>query len=188
MTFGSIYRPLKGVTTMDRILAPIDGSRHALKALDLACDLAVKFGAKLSVIYVISEQRLPPQLRHMVEVEHLTETSPPDLPAPGGLSGGLGAALQKARSAETDRAAHEALGKRLLDEAERTAVLKGLKGTETTLVYGDPASEILALANAAKADMIVMGSRGLSNLKGLLVGSVSHKVMHLADCTCVTVK
>jgi magnesium-transporting ATPase (P-type) len=32
---------------MDAILAPIDGSRHAHKALDLACDLAVKFGAKL---------------------------------------------------------------------------------------------------------------------------------------------
>jgi nucleotide-binding universal stress UspA family protein len=173
---------------MDTILAPIDGSRHALKALDLACDLAVKFGTKLSVVYVITEQRLPPQLRRMAEVEHLTEPSPPDLPQPGGISGELGSRLQQAMSTEADRAAHEALGKRLLDDAERAAVVKGLKGTVTTLVYGDPATEILALAEAAKADMIVMGSRGLSNLKGLLVGSVSHKVMHLAKCTCVTVK
>ena len=173
---------------MDIILCPIDGSRHALKALDLACDLAVKFDAKLWVVYAISEQRLSPQLRHMAEVEHLTKPTPPELPAPGGLTGSLGATLHRAQSAEADRAAHEALGKRVLDDAERTAVLKGLKGTETTLVYGDPASEILAQAKAAKADMIVMGSRGLSDLKGLLVGSVSHKVMHLADCTCVTVK
>jgi nucleotide-binding universal stress UspA family protein len=173
---------------MDAILAPIDGSRHALKALDLACDLAVKFGAKLSVVCVIAEQRLPPELRHMAEVEHLTETSPPDLSAPVSIVGGLGSALQEAQSTEADRAAYEALGRRLLDDAERSAVVKGLKGTETTLVYGDPATEILALAEATKADMIVMGSRGLSNLKGLLVGSVSHKVMNLAKCTCVTVK
>jgi nucleotide-binding universal stress UspA family protein len=173
---------------MDTILAPIDGSRHALKALDLACDLAVKFDAKLSVVYVIAEERLPPQLRHMVEVEHLTGPSPRDLPGPGSIPAGLGGALHEAQSTEADRAAYEALGRRLLDDAERTAGLKGLKGTETTLVYGDPASEILSVAKSAKADMIVMGSRGLSNLKGLLVGSVSHKVMHLAKCTCVTVK
>jgi nucleotide-binding universal stress UspA family protein len=171
---------------MDTVLAPIDDSQHALKALDLACDLAVNFGAKLSVIYVIAEQRLPPQLRHMAEVEHLTEPSPPDLP--GSVPPPVAATLHMAQTVEADQAAYEALGKRLLDNAERTAVLKGLKGTKTTLVYGDPASEILVQAEAVKADMIVMGSRGLSNLKGLLVGSVSHKVMHLAKCTCVTVK
>jgi nucleotide-binding universal stress UspA family protein len=173
---------------MDTILTPIDGSRHALKALDLAGDLAVKFGAKLSVVYVIAEQRLSPQLRHMAEVEHLIKPSPPDAPVLGRISGALGSAVQETLSAEADRAAHEALSARLLDDAKRTAEIKGLTGTKTTVVYGDPATEILALAKAAKADMIVMGSRGLSNLKGLLVGSVSHKVMHLANCTCITVK
>ena len=53
---------------------------------------------------------------------------------------------------------------------------------------GDPADCILETAAREKADMIVIGSRGLSNLKSLLVGSVSHKVSHLADCTCVSVK
>jgi len=38
------------------------------------------------------------------------------------------------------------------------------------------------------ADMIVMGSRGVSDLKGLVMGSVSHKVMQLAPCTCVSVR
>ena len=36
--------------------------------------------------------------------------------------------------------------------------------------------------------MIFLGSRGLGDVGGLLMGSVSHKVMHLAPCTCVAVK
>jgi nucleotide-binding universal stress UspA family protein len=36
--------------------------------------------------------------------------------------------------------------------------------------------------------MIFLGSRGLGDIKGLLMGSVSHKVTQLAECTCVSVK
>jgi nucleotide-binding universal stress UspA family protein len=36
--------------------------------------------------------------------------------------------------------------------------------------------------------MIMIGSRGLGQVKGMLLGSVSSKVCHVADCTCVTVK
>lgn len=53
---------------------------------------------------------------------------------------------------------------------------------------GDPTAEIIAAANDNKADVIVMGRRGIGALRGLLIGSVSHKVMQLADATCVTVQ
>jgi nucleotide-binding universal stress UspA family protein len=35
--------------------------------------------------------------------------------------------------------------------------------------------------------LIVLGSRGLSDIQGLMFGSTSHKVTHLASCSCVTV-
>ena len=53
---------------------------------------------------------------------------------------------------------------------------------------GDPRSEIIAAANEIKAAVIVMGRRGVGALRGLLIGSVSHRVMQLADATCVTVR
>jgi len=56
------------------------------------------------------------------------------------------------------------------------------------LTYGDAAEEIVAAAEKVKADLIVIGTRGLSDLEGLVMGSVSHKVIHLAHCPCVTVK
>ena len=59
--------------------------------------------------------------------------------------------------------------------------------TEYIVRMGSPADVILEEAARVGVDAIVMGSRGLSDIKGLLVGSVSHKVLHAAKCTVVTV-
>ncbi len=49
-------------------------------------------------------------------------------------------------------------------------------------VVAGPAPKIAAIAEEAGADAIVIGSRGESALKGLLVGSVAHKLLHVAPC------
>lgn len=56
------------------------------------------------------------------------------------------------------------------------------------LVRGDPATEIVRLANDNKADLIVMGSHGRSGLSRLLLGSVAEKVLRTAPCPVLTVK
>jgi nucleotide-binding universal stress UspA family protein len=50
------------------------------------------------------------------------------------------------------------------------------------------AKEILDVAKSHGADTIVLGSRGLGDIEGLLLGSVAHKVIQLADCTVVVAR
>jgi len=52
----------------------------------------------------------------------------------------------------------------------------------------DIAKEILAAARSFRADAIVLGSRGLGDFAGLLLGSVAHRVIQRADCPVVVVR
>ena len=47
---------------------------------------------------------------------------------------------------------------------------------------GNPAMVIAQIAEEINVDQIVMGSRGLGEIRGLLIGSISQKVMRLASC------
>ena len=53
---------------------------------------------------------------------------------------------------------------------------------------GEPAEEIVDLARLEGYDMVVMGSRGLSPMKELLLGSVSNRVLHTAPCPVLVVR
>lgn len=56
------------------------------------------------------------------------------------------------------------------------------------LVRGDAATEIIGYAKERKVDLIVAGSRGLSQVRGWLLGSVSRKLVHYAPCSVMIVK
>jgi nucleotide-binding universal stress UspA family protein len=58
----------------------------------------------------------------------------------------------------------------------------------TELLEGDPASAILEVAKVRNSDVIVMGSRGLGRLAGLLLGSTSQKVVSHAPCPVLIVR
>ncbi len=60
--------------------------------------------------------------------------------------------------------------------------------SELEIVTGDPAEEIIRLANIYQVDLIVIGSRGLTGLKRILEGSVSSQVVTDAPCSVLVVK
>ncbi|PKL68541.1 MAG: universal stress protein [Methanomicrobiales archaeon HGW-Methanomicrobiales-1] len=83
----------------------------------------------------------------------------------------------------------------LLEEESRTLISTTLgrcdaAGITYTLkvAIGDPAQEILTHVQKEKVDLVVIGSRGLGTLKGVLMGSVSQKIAHLAPCPVLIVK
>jgi nucleotide-binding universal stress UspA family protein len=60
--------------------------------------------------------------------------------------------------------------------------------SELELVTGDPAEEIIRLANIYKTELIVIGSRGLIGMKRIVQGSVSSQVVEEANCSVLVVK
>lgn len=146
------------------ILVATDGSDHARNAVRLAADLAQKYRARLIALHVTTpewSERVPEELRNYARSEHIEAT---------------------------EREILESVGQQILRNAETLAREEGLEQIDTMLEVGDVAATVLSVAKAAKADLIVLGSRGLGSMKGLLLGSVSHKVNAHASCTCITVK
>jgi nucleotide-binding universal stress UspA family protein len=58
----------------------------------------------------------------------------------------------------------------------------------TEMIEGDPAETIIELAKTHNSNVIIMGSRGLGKLAGLLLGSTSQKVVSYAPCPVLIVK
>ena len=81
----------------------------------------------------------------------------------------------------------EEYGNRILQEARATGQAAGID-TNTFLVHGLPADEMVKKAETEKYDMIVIGSRGRTTAKSLLLGSVSNRVSHQAKCPVLIVK
>ena len=54
--------------------------------------------------------------------------------------------------------------------------------------YGHPAEEIKAVSESGKFDLIVMGAKGRSSIKDLVMGSVAHKVLAIAKVPVLLVK
>ena len=63
-----------------------------------------------------------------------------------------------------------------------------LPGSELEIVSGDPAEEIIRLANIYQADLILVGNRGLTGVKRIIEGSVSSQLVAEAPCSVFVVK
>lgn len=81
----------------------------------------------------------------------------------------------------------EERGKKLLEQCKSQAARNNIQ-VEILLERGDHAQVIIDTANKNDYDLIVIGSRGLSTFKELLLGSISFKVLHHARCPVMVVR
>ena len=59
---------------------------------------------------------------------------------------------------------------------------------ETVVHYGDPAEQIIDFAEKRPCDLVILGCRGIGPLRGVIIGSVSQKVLHRTQCPVLIVK
>ena len=170
------------------IVVAFDGSVHSSRALELGAMLAVRDEVPLGIIYVIDagHMQIPTEMRKMGEVEHIIEPMPRLVidfeQAPVNLVN-----MMAQNSADSEKAMLQ-YADFLVGQARETALEYGAQDVDARAVLGSPADEVVAFARDRKADLIVCGSRGFGRLKSLLLGSTSHKITQLAECSCLTVK
>ena len=170
------------------ILTPTDGSPHSGRAVAIASDIAEKYGAQLIVLHVLGQGPMTESEARLVDTEHLAQSAQAAAPSVADVPGRVKVNYQTRGMAEQTLQVHRASGTEIVQVAEQVAKNKGVQDVTSKLREGDPVKEILDEAEHEAVDLIVMGTRGLSDLKGLLLGSVSHKICQLAQCPCLTAK
>jgi len=75
-----------------------------------------------------------------------------------------------------------------LEKAQEVLNKRGLLYTTKVLYGTDIAGTLCRYAGEKHFDQIVLGTRGLSNIKGIVMGSVSHRVLQFAPCPVTFVK
>lgn len=141
------------------ILSPTDFSEPSYKAIKIAGELALHYGARLVLLHVVT---LAPLI-------------------PGTLADAPGldvAAYQKALEEDARRQMRKVVGELISGD---------IKPFVPLITSGNYAAEIIRVAREEMSDLIVIGTRGRTGLSHLVLGSVAERVVQLAPCPVLTV-
>jgi nucleotide-binding universal stress UspA family protein len=147
---------------ISNILLAVDGSHQSSKAVQIASQIAQGVNAKLVLLHVVKLYEMPEAMKQFVKNEHI--------PGPTNIDVLMNAAQHM-----------------LKGEVER-AQSAGVTEVEMEVEQGSIARTIIATAKRHNSDLIVLGSRGMGDIEGLLRGGVSHRVEILAKCPVLIVK
>ena len=102
------------------------------------------------------------------------------MPLSSGISINVRAAVMEAQqqAVEEARRAHTEIAQRTAHGLQRLAI-----DATADVREGEPADEIVRAAEEAGADLIVVGTRGMTGLRRLLLGSVARRVLYRAKCS-----
>ena len=156
--------------TYERILVALDGSEESYRALEHAASIAEKFGSELKLLAVVPRAMIPPFTYN-------------------GLGARLGPTMTTVMDVAKHRERMRSLYRNVLTEAEHKVGSEHpeLK-IEKALREGRPSSTIVEEAKTDGVDLIVMGSRGIGGITGLILGSTSHRVIYSSTKPVLIVK
>lgn len=143
----------------EKILIPVDGSRHSNHAVETAAELAKCHGSSVLVLHVIRNMSLPKEILQMISAGEVTASRIQILEDSADI---------------------------ILENAREKLTEAGLTDIKAEYVIGDPASKILEYAEQNQVNLIVLGHRGLGPHKGLL-GGVASKIINVTDTSCLFV-
>jgi nucleotide-binding universal stress UspA family protein len=149
--------------SFEKVLIGVDGSEDSRRALRFLKPFPLPSSATIVVAHVVHVQS-----PSFGEQKGYYETAE------------LGGELEQLRNAA------EVDGKKILDGAVES--LKGTVRVETLLTAGPPARRLVELAREVDADLLVVGSRGLTGVERFLMGSVSLQSCHHAPCSVLVVR
>ena len=140
-----------------RILVAVDGSEPSLKALKHAVELAKKHKSEIRVISVIEELKLPFGAEYLLWANESHQ--------------------------ELIRNSIESLNEELSNIREKELGII----IDAEIIEGNPADEIISFSETENVDLIVMGKKGTGVLEGLVMGSVTQKVINQSRITVIVV-
>ncbi|RDB41968.1 universal stress protein [Halomonas sp. DQ26W] len=140
------------------ILVPVDGSETSQRAVDAARELTGAGGAEVILLSVAVDR----------------DVMPSELMATGHIS---------SKNIQDERR-QQAAG--IAQQAARTLQDAGITAKDE-VATGDPAHCIIERARELNAPLVIIGRRGLTGFRELLMGSVSNKVVHYADCPVLVI-
>jgi nucleotide-binding universal stress UspA family protein len=146
---------------ISKLLVGIDGSSDSMKAADEAIAIAKLHGASLLIVHVI-----PSQMRV------------------GEYSSSVAAPTSDEYLRRADKAADI-----WFDRIKTKAREVGIQANTRVISSGYTIGQVIVdLAEEEKVDLVVVGTRGMTGFKKLLLGSVALEVVTYSDCNVMVVK
>ncbi len=146
--------------SIKKILVAVDGSSPSFNASDYAIDLAKRNDAELIVLYILSP--VPYSQFEYANIGRMNEIE----------------------TIEKEKAQQEVVNKVKQKATEDKVSVK----TDVLIKYTSVVKEIVEYAENKKVDMIVIGSRGKTGFKKMLLGSVASGVVTYSHCPVLVVK
>jgi len=141
-----------------KIFCPTDFSKPSYEALKVADEMALHFSAELILIHVVTPIAVNP-----VHVDPTGFNLP---------------------QYEKER---EASSKIAIQQVSKEKISEGVN-CQTIVVLGDPAYKIVALSSDENADIIIIATHGLTGWRKFIFGSVTEKVIRLANCPVLSIR